>query len=399
MTVFLVTQHYRPDETSTSVFLTAIAEEIARDNDVVVLSGSRGSASSGNPHVSELPNWSAPKGALVRRSLAMLWFCVAAFVLVSWRARRDTPVLVVTTPFLLPYFTILGARLRRAPTALIVYDIYPDVLIASGITKENSWLTRATRRVNQWLFSVADAIVIIGRDMEKHVTRYGAASEKVCYIPHWSTLPARESPIARGNAFGAGDADTFTVGLSGNLGFTHDPETVLRAAQHLSDDRSIHFLLSGWGVGWDRLVAAQRTAKLKNVTLIERVSEDHLDDLLAAADIWIIPYRRNMAGLSVPSRLYNILAIGRPVIALSESDAEHALMLSEYDAGWVVEPENPAALAATISAAAGNPQDVLTKRRNAMTILAGRFTRDASGAAYRSLVQRLRMAHVGNRDA
>jgi colanic acid biosynthesis glycosyl transferase WcaI len=396
MTVFLVTQHYRPDDTSTAVFLTAIAEEIALDNDVVVLSGSSSSASPGNPDVTELPNWSAPAAALVRRSLAMLWFCILAFVLVSWRARRNTPVLVVTTPFLLPYFTVLGARIRRAPSALIVYDVYPDALIASGFTTERSWLARATRRVNAWLFSVADAIVIIGRDMEKHVTRYGAKPEKVCYIPHWSTLASRENPIDRNNPFRAGNADKFIVGLSGNLGFTHDPETVFNAARNLSDNPSIHFLMSGWGVGWDRLVAAQRAAKLKNITLVERVSEDELNTLLAAADVWVIPYRRNMSGISVPSRLYNLLAIGRPVIALSESDAEHASMLTKFDAGWVVEPENPAALAAIICAAASHPEDVAVKRRNAVATVAGRFTRNEAGSAYRSLAHRLCTAHAPN---
>jgi putative colanic acid biosynthesis glycosyltransferase WcaI len=392
MTIFLVTQHYRPDDTSTAVFLTAIAEEIARDNEVVVLSGSPGSASAGNPSVTELSGWTVPKQALIRRTLAMLWLCIAAFAQVWRRARSDTPVLVVTTPFLLPYFTVLGAHLRGAPTALIVYDIYPDALIASGFTTERSWLARAIRHVNRWLFAAVDAIVIIGRDMEKHVTRYGATPDKVCYIPHWSTLPSRESPILRGSPFRAGHADKFIVGLSGNLGFTHDPETVFGAAQNLAGNPSIHFLLSGWGVGWKRLVAAQQAAQLNNVTLIERVSENDLNTLLAAADIWIIPYRRSMSGISVPSRLYNLLAIGRPVVALSESDAEHALMLSEHNAGWVVEPENVAALAAAISAAASNPEDVAMKRRNAVAILAGRFTRDAAGTAYRSLAHRLRTA-------
>lgn len=75
------------------------------------------------------------------------------------------------------------------------------------------------------------------------------------------------------------------------------------------------------GVGWKRLVAYQRKTSLPNVTLVERVPEDQLDQFLAAADAWIIPYRRNMSGISVPSRLYNLLAIGRPVIALTEADS------------------------------------------------------------------------------
>ncbi len=328
----------------------------------------------------------------------MLWSCFAAFVLVLWRARADTPVLVVTTPFLLPYFTVLGARLRKAPTALIVYDLYPDVLVASGLTTKHSWIAQVTRRMNRWMFSTLDAVVIIGRDMEKHVTPYGASSEKICYIPHWSTLPPHERAIEPNNPFRKDNENKFIVGMSGNLRFTHDPDTVFRAAKNLSDNPSIHFLLSGWGVGWNRLVAAQQAAQLPNVTLVERVSEKDLDSFLAAANVWVIPYRRNMAGISVPSRLYNLLAIGRPILALSESDAEHALMLAEHDAGWVVEPENAVALAEVISAAASNPGVIAKKCDNALQILSSRFSRDAAGTAYRQLARRLREIHHRDRS-
>jgi colanic acid biosynthesis glycosyl transferase WcaI len=390
MPVFLVTQHYRPDDTSTAVFLTAIAEEMARDNEVVVISGTSRSVFQGNPAVTEIPVWATPKAALVRRSLAMLWVCTAAFALVLKRANRSTPVFVVTTPFLLPYFTVLAAWLRGAPSALIVYDLYPDALIASGITAADSWIAGAIRLINRWLFRTLDAVVIIGRDMEKHVAHYSyGATDKIHYIPHWSTLQPHERPIEPANPFRAGLAGKFIVGLSGNLGFTHDPETVFSAARQLAGDPSVHFLLSGWGVGWKRLQAAQQGARLPNVTMVERVSEADLDAFLAAADAWIIPYRRNMSGISVPSRLYNLLAIGRPVIALAESDAEHALMIGEHDAGWVVEPEDAAALARTIADAARHPNEVAAKRGNAVKILANRFTRDAAGVAYRALARQM----------
>ena len=82
----------------------------------------------------------------------------------------------------------------------------------------------------------------------------------------------------------------------------------------------------------------QAEAKLPNVTLVDRVEDDQLETFLSAADVWIIPYRKNVAGVSVPSRFYNLLAIGRPVILVSEADAEAALTVTEHDVGWVVEP-------------------------------------------------------------
>ena len=134
------------------------------------------------------------------------------------------------------------------------------------------------------------------------------------------------------------------VGLSGNLGFTHDPLIVFEAARLLRDDPDIHFLLSGWGIGFERLKEMQSEARLPNVTLVDRVPDEDLEEFLSAANVWLIPYRKNVAGVSVPSRFYNLLAVGRPVILVSEPDAEAALTVTENDVGWVSRPAMPANL-------------------------------------------------------
>jgi hypothetical protein len=77
-------------------------------------------------------------------------------------------------------------------------------------------------------------------------------------------------------------------------------------------------------MGFDQLKAMRAEAKLPNITLVDRVEDGQLEAFLSAADVWIIPYRRNVAGVSVPRRFYNLLAIGRPVILVSEADAEAA---------------------------------------------------------------------------
>ncbi len=86
----------------------------------------------------------------------------------------------------------------------------------------------------------------------------------------------------------------------------------------------IKFLLSGEGVGWTKLKEMQAASPLPNVTLIERVPEAELESFLSAGDVWIVPYRKNNTGVSVPSRIYNLLAVGRPIIICSEPDAEAA---------------------------------------------------------------------------
>jgi len=106
----------------------------------------------------------------------------------------------------------------------------------------------------------------------------------------------------------------------------------------------------------------QSDANLPNVTLIDRVDDEHLERFLSAADIWLIPYRRNVAGVSVPSRFYNLLAVGRPVILVSEPDAEAALTVTENNLGWVVAPGMPEDLAKIIRAASQSVDSSMAER-------------------------------------
>jgi glycosyltransferase involved in cell wall biosynthesis len=176
--------------------------------------------------------------------------------------------------------------------------------------------------------------------------------------------------------------------MSGNAGFTHAPESVLEAARILKDNADIHFLLSGEGVGWVKIKEMQAASPLPNVTLVERVPDTELERFLSAADVWVIPYRRNNTGVSVPSRIYNLLAIGRPVIICSEPDAEAAILVREEEIGWAVPPENAGALAQAISSAASLPAITREKGHRA-TVVASRYTRQIALRAYRDLMDDL----------
>jgi glycosyltransferase involved in cell wall biosynthesis len=160
---------------------------------------------------------------------------------------------------------------------------------------------------------------------------------------------------------------------------------VFEAARLLRDNGDIHFLLSGWGVGWNELSELQAKEQLANVTLLPPVPQHDLIDFLSAADIWVIPYRRNIAGVSIPSRLYNLLAIGRAIIVAAEPGAEAALVISEEKIGWVVPPEEPAALADVIARAAKDRADVADKGRRAAAA-AAKYSPDVALARYRHVI-------------
>jgi len=390
--IVVVSQHYPPDHSTTAAIMAAIAEHLAVRAPVLVLSGTPGSAmheavGSDRPVIVEIKNSVPAKGALVRRAIAEIFFTMRVFVALLVRLQRRDIVLTVTAPFMLPYAVAAAAKLKRARSALIMHDLYPDVLVMAGVLKPSSLAATAIRGANALMFRALNAVVIIGRDTEKLLLRYkGATRGKIWFIPNWATLDPGVRPIEPGNPYRRLHVARFLVGLSGNLGFTHDPEVVFNAARILGDDSEIHFLLSGWGIGFERLKQMQSVAKLPNVTLVERVPEQNLEQLLAAADIWLIPYRKDVAGVSVPSRFYNLLAIGRPVLLVSEADAEAALTVSEHGLGWVVEPGRPDELAQTIRLASSAPDPEAAHRAVA---IAQRYSFAAAMVRYSELIRKL----------
>lgn len=388
--IVVASQHYPPDPSTTAAIMAEIACRLARERDVLVLSGTPGPLPAGGPgmpRVVAVRNRMTEKAALVRRASAELLFAMRTFFALARQLRRGDVVLTVTAPFMLPYAVVAAAWLKGARSALIMHDLFPDVLVMAGILKPRSIVTRMIRAANGFMFRALSAVITIGRDAEAPIMRYrGMERGKIRFIPNWATLVPALRPVTSSNPFRHAIAARFVVGLSGNLGFTHDPDIVFEAARLLREERDIHFLLSGWGIGFDRLKQLQAAAQLPNVSFVGRVEDAELEAFLAAADIWIIPYRKDVAGVSVPSRFYNLLAVGRPVLLVSEPEAEAALTVVENRLGWVVKPGRPEELADAIRAACRTEDRTMAERA---VKAAARFDRSTAIDAYAQLIDEL----------
>jgi glycosyltransferase involved in cell wall biosynthesis len=390
--IVVASQHYPPDPSTTAAIMAAIACRLAQDVRVVVLSGTPGALPAsqtgpGRPVVIPVKNRQAGKAALVRRAAAELLFALRTFLALLRELRRGDVVLTVTAPFMLPYAVAAAAALKGARSALIMHDLFPDVLVMAGLLKSRSIATMTMRAANGWMFRALSAVITIGRDAERPLLSYpGMTRTKIRFIPNWATLTPSVRPATPDNPFRRALSARFVVGLSGNLGFTHDSEIVFEAARLLRDETEIHFLLSGWGIGFERLKQLQASSNLPNVSFVARVEDAELETFLAAADIWIVPYRKKVAGVSVPSRFYNLLAVGRPVILVSEAEAEAALTVVEDRLGWVVTPGRADELAAAIRMASRSGDRSMAERA---VKAAARFDRATALNAYADLMAEL----------
>ncbi|OIQ75658.1 putative glycosyl transferase [mine drainage metagenome] len=389
--ILIASQHYPPDSSTTATYIAAIAEGLAIDHEVVVLSASPRSNSTGStarpkPEIVEIKTWTPRKEALIQRALAISLLALRIFFAILVRARPTDAVFCITTPFTLPYAVVLAAKLRGAATVLLIYDLYPEALEAAGLIAPGSLTARLIRFANSVLFRALDAIVTIGRDVEPLLLAYGGVKPaNIHFIPNWTLLPVGYREVVSDNRFRGRHDAQLIVGLSGNLGFTHSPRTVFEAARLLANDKNIHFLLSGWGIGWKELGDLQAASRLDNVTLLEPVAQGELVGFLSSADAWIIPYRRHIAGVSIPSRLYNLLAVGRAIIVAAEPHSEAALVVEEEAIGWIVPPEDPQALADAIRLAASDREATMQKGRRA-AVAAGKYSERDALARYRQVI-------------
>lgn len=298
------------------------------------------------------------KRNLVTRALSYAAYLVdlARFVLT---VPAGTALVCVTSPPFAPMLVWLLTRVRRLDYAVVVHDIYPDILVRLGHLRPGSILARVWHALTRLTLTGARAVVALGRDMrDLLVVEYRLVPTRVHVIPNWNVLPDIE-PIAFAETEpidGLDLHDRVVVQYAGNMGILHDIDTIVRAADRLRERPEVHFLLVGAGM---RRAGAERLAAdlaLGNVTFMDYiVDDDRVWNALCACHISLISLRSGLSGVAVPSKLYMSLASGRPIVAQVPEDSEPALVVSEEDAGIVVAPGDVDGLAATIGDLVDDP--------------------------------------------
>jgi glycosyltransferase involved in cell wall biosynthesis len=241
-------------------------------------------------------------------------------------------------------------------------------------------------------------IVVIGRDMRRLVAaklgeagENGAAPHRLVFIPNWADLdlvrpgPRRENPLLRE----LGLTDKFVIQYAGNMGRPNAVEDVLGSAVLLRDRPDIHFLFIGGGAKRKWLEEAVQENDLANVTILPNRPRCDQPNFLNACDLAIVPFVPGMTGLGVPSRLYNILAAGKPIIAVAEDGSELAEVVQEEKAGWVIPPGHPAKIVEVIQQAQESPEELACKGKSARAAAESKYSLEHTIFAYEEMVREL----------
>ena len=281
-----------------------------------------------------------------------------------WHLLLDKdPSLVVgcTNPPMMPWLIWLVSSVRRRPYVLFLLDLYPEGLTAMGKIKQGGWVDQLWTLLNRRAFRRASRILVLGRDMQDLVQRrYACISGQLRYVPHWSQNedPSPASPETTKLWARLELGQCFVVQYSGNMGLWHDLESLVRAAQRLSDRPGIRFLFIGDGRRKQAAQALARQLGVGNILWLPYQPKETLSDTLACCHLALISQRDGLQGVAVPCKLYGVLASGRAIIGLVPANSEAAMVIREEICGLVLKPDDDAGLAAAILDWAGKPEMV-----------------------------------------
>ena len=354
MTNWVISELYYPEQNATGFFLAGIAEGLADSKATVSALCAQPSY---NQRGTKAPKTELHNGVDIRRCWSTtcdpkkIWGRLLNFTTASlsigWRALfsidRGDKVLVVTNPPLLPFFVRVVCWLKGAKFVLLVHDVYPDVFVPLGLMQSSHPLYRMMSWVNGKLYASADRVVALGRDMARLVEEKSQGQAHVSVIPNWGDVDVIAPTPKAENALlqKLNLSDKFVVHYSGNHGRTHDLLSLIEAAELLKNELDIHFLFIGEGSGKAEAVERAETLGLKNITFRTFVDRSELNTSLNASDVSVVAFKKGMAGISVPSRLYNLMAAGKPILAVVDDDSEVADVIREAELGVAVPPESP----------------------------------------------------------
>jgi len=276
-----------------------------------------------------------------------------------FRVRKGDCILVVTNPPTLPVVAALISLVRGVPYALIVHDLYPDIMAASGLTSNRSLIYRTLLWTNRVVLQRAQKITTIGHDMLSRLAaaRGTGSRDGITFISLWSDCGEvhPQSKQKNGLLRHLGLSNKFVVLYAGNMGHPHGIDTLATAARALAIDEDVHFLFIGSGP--KRAILEQMVeGGVRNITILDPRPRAEQTEFLNACDVVILSLVSGMVGVAVPSRTYNVMAAGKPIIALVSSESETAKVVQEERIGWVVEPGESEATVAAILAAKENQQ-------------------------------------------
>ena len=363
MKIVLVTPHFTPDIAPTGTIWTRIIDELAaRGHHAEVITALPWYRAhriepgfEGKLVRKEDTPWGritrvhpfpvADKTDILRRALAFGGFSTLAAA-VGMRGDPVDVVVAVSPPLTLGLTGAAIAKARKAKFVFNVQDVFPDIAVQLG-SLSNRYAIGGAGWLERRCYGLADAVTVLSEDLQENVAAKTSDPTKVHTIPNFVDAGSI-APADRANAYRREFdlIDKTVVMYAGNVGLSQSLEPLIDAASALAHDERLMFVINGQGA--QRASLERRARGLANVRFVDMQPAERLGEVLAAPDLHVMPLKKGLSSSSFPSKLYSILAAGRPLVAAVDRASEIAALVERSGAGVVVDPEDAEALTKAI---------------------------------------------------
>jgi colanic acid biosynthesis glycosyl transferase WcaI len=368
MKILLLNLYYPPDTSATAKMAETVVRALAAQYEVTVLCGRPSYDPSerrpwrlwqterdGNVRIIRAGSTAFPRFDMKKRVLNYLSYTVLA-VARALPIRCDL-VLAMTDP---PFEGIVGAFvaiLKGKPYIYNIRDMYPDMAVGGSIVRPGL-LSRVWERLHRWALRRASRVIVLGEDMRLRILSKGVETSRVEIVCDGAAIPPPHAPALEVDpaVIRAIRGDfKFVLLHAGNLGFYGAWDTLLAAAQQLKDE-GIGLVFVGDGAERSRLQAA--AAGISNVRFLPFFPASKIPSVLASGDVHIITVRNGLEGVVVPSKMYGILAAGKPILAVTPRACEPVILGETAGFARHVSPDDPAAVAHAVRQLFGDPGEI-----------------------------------------
>jgi len=364
--ILLLNLYYPPDTSATAKMAETVVKVLAAENQVTVLCGRPSydpvarrawrlyrTEPSGQIRVVRVGSTDFPRIEMKRRVLNYLTYTV----LVIPRA-LCTPcdaVLAMTDP---PFAGIIGAllaMLKRKPYFYNIRDMYPDMAVGGSIV-EPGLLARVWERLHRWALCRTTTVIVLGEDMRNRILGKGVRAERIEIVRDGAELVRAGSAEPDPDVIRAIRGDLrFVLLHAGNLGFYGAWSSVVAAARQLRED-GIGLVFVGEGA--QRKEIEGLAAGAANIRFLPFFPAGKVSSVLAAADAHLITVKRGLEGVVVPSKMYGILAAGKPIVAVAPRETDAVALGERLGFGVGADPDRPEEIASVVRDLASEPERI-----------------------------------------
>lgn len=345
--LWIATELFYPEETSTSFILTKIANRLSEKYTVEVVCGnavydlhqkSESFTLDSKVRVHRIKGFSGDKNSLVSRSLRFVLLSWSLFFYLYRNVKKGEKVLMVTNPAPLLILVSLLKRWRKIHLVILVHDVFPENTIPAGIlSSKESVIYRIFKRIFDKAYSGADELIVLGRDMKKVLavkTKKFKRKPVIRIIENWSDAE-HIYPIPKEKLLPDDSVlkNRVVFQYAGNIGRVQGLLELLEVIKRVNNEL-LAFYFVGEGAVKNKMKDFVASNGLSNVFFGDAYSREEQAEVLNKADVAFVSLAPGMFGLGVPSKTYNILAAGKPVLYIGEKNTEIDLLVNEKNIGY-----------------------------------------------------------------